>query len=236
MKVYLCARMKLVKIICIALLAHTTCIAQTSKAKKTSSTPSKDYVMLQLGYDTWLNAPDSLHIGGLGRCANIYLMYDFPIQKSNFSFAAGAGIGTSHIFLKDTKAIINDTASQVKFVADTLYKRYKYATSYIEAPFEVRYFSNTEDRNKGFKAALGLRVGALVAAHTKGKYKYAGKPIVEKVSTKRFIETYRVAATARVGWGNFSVFTSYSLNNLFRLNNGPQNISPLSIGLCLSGL
>jgi hypothetical protein len=227
--------MKNIYILVFALLTTFTVNAQTEKKINTTKAYSKDFVMLQFGYNNWLNAPDSIKIGGFSRFANVYLCYDFPIQKSNFSFAAGAGVGSSHIFLNKQKAVLNDTPSSIRFVADT-FKKNKIAMTYVEAPFEIRYFSDKENRNKGIKAALGLRVGALLNSHWKGKYKFNNKPIVEKVSTKRFIETYRVAVTARVGYGNFSVIGTYSLNNLFRVNNGPAGVTTYSIGLCLSGL
>jgi hypothetical protein len=214
--------------------------AQTSSAGKTKSTysmPSRDYVMLQLGYDTWTNFPDSIKVGGLGRAFNAYLCYDFPIMKSNFSFAAGLGIGNSNIYLKNQQVVLTDTTGYIQFVPESLpYKKYKLSTSYIEAPFEVRYFSNKENRNEGIKVALGLKVGTLLAAHTKGKRTLNSKPIVEKVNTKRYLESWRYAATARIGYGNFSVFGSYNLGGVFKVNSGPENVRPISIGICLSGL
>ena len=213
--------------------------AQNSSSSTTNaySKPSRDYFMFQLGYDGWLKAPDSLNIGGLSRSANAYLCYDFPIKTSNFSFAAGVGIGTSSIFFKNQKVIIGDTTKYVQFVDDMdAYKRFKLSLAYAEAPFELRYFSNKENRNKGVKAAIGLKVGALINAHTKGHRVFENKPINDKVSTKRFMETWRMAATARVGYGNFSVYGAYHLNTLYRVGSGPEGITPFSIGVCISGL
>lgn len=199
--------------------------------------PSRDYVMLQIGYDTWNSAPDSIAITGIGRTFNAYLCYDFPIQKSNFSFAAGLGIGTSNIYLKNQQILLTDTSSYIQFIPENIdYKKYKLTTAYVEAPFELRYFSNKENRNVGFKAALGMRVGALVGAHTKGKRTLNNKPIVEKVNTKRYLDTWRYALTLRLGYGNFSVYGAYQLNSLFRAGSGPESIRPIQIGLCLSGL
>ncbi len=205
--------------------------------KGSYSKPSRDYVMLQLGYDNWLNKPDSIITTGVGRSLNLYVCYDFPIMKSNFSFATGLGVGSSSIFLKDQQVVLTDTLSYVKFIPETLpYKKYKLTTAYLEAPFELRYFSNKENRNKGVKVAVGMKVGTLLSAHTKGKRTYNSKPIIEKVNTKRYLETWRYAATARIGYGNFSVFGAYNLNGLFRTNAGPSDLRPYSIGICLSGL
>lgn len=199
--------------------------------------PSRDYVMIQLGYTNWANIPDSIKVGGLGRAANIYLCYDFPIQKSNFSFAAGIGVSSNNIYLKNQQIILSDTVSYVQFVPEKLsFKKYKYSTTYIEAPFEIRYFENKENKNIGIKAAIGMKVGAMISAHTKGKMTVNNKPIVEKESTKRYVETYRYSLTGRIGWGNFSLYGQYAINNLFKVNNGPIGVKPFQIGICISGL
>jgi len=208
-----------------------------SESDAAYSKPSRDYFMFQLGYDTWMNAPDSIQFGNLSRSMNAYLCYDFPIKTSNFSFAAGVGVASSNIFFDGQQAILGDTLTQIQFVNDNdLYKRSKLSLSYVEAPLELRYFTNKQNRNKGFKASIGMKVGALVNAHTKDVREYNNKPIKEKVSTRRFVETYRVHGTLRLGYGNFSVYGQYGLNALFRVGNGPVDVFPFSVGICISGL
>ena len=201
--------------------------------------PSRDFVMLQFTYEGWANNPDSVKTGGIGRGFNGYLCYDFPIQKSNFSFAAGVGVGSANIYLDNQEMRFTDTGAQgqtVGFMAETAdYKKYKINTTYLEAPFELRYFGNSANRNKGFKAAIGMRAGILVGAHTKSVRTVEGNKVVEKINTKRYLEKYRFSATARVGWGNFTLFGSYNINSLFRDGSGPD-ITPYSIGLCVTGL
>ena len=201
--------------------------------------PSRDFVMLQFTYEGWANKPDSINLGSLNRGFNAYLCYDFPIAKSNFSFAAGVGIGTSNIYFDNQQVVVSDTgalADQVRFIPETMdYKKFKLTTAYLEAPFELRFFSNKNNRNQGFKAAVGLRVGTLVGAHTKGRRQVEGVKLVEKENTKRYMETWRFSATARLGYGNFSLMGSYNLNSLYKQGLGPE-ITPYSIGLCITGL
>ena len=49
------------------------------------------------------------------------------------------------------------------------FKKYKLLTSYLEAPIELRYTADPLRPKKSFKAALGVKVGTLLAASTKGK-------------------------------------------------------------------
>ncbi|MCD6064968.1 MAG: hypothetical protein K0R82_2879 [Flavipsychrobacter sp.] len=196
--------------------------------------PARDFVMLQVAYEGW-KAPDSINTTGFGRAFNAYLCYDFPIGKSNFSFAGGIGIGTSNVYLKDQEIVLNDTAAPAAtFIPETRdYKKYKLTTAYLEAPFELRFFGNKINRNKGFKAAAGLRVGTLVGAHVKGKD--ADTKIVYKTNTKNYLENWRFAVTGRLGWGNFSLYGAYNLTNLYKDNAGPT-ITPYQLGLCITGL
>lgn len=224
----------------VALFIFTGSQAQTggnTAGKSNYAMPSRDYVMIQFGYEGWDGAPDSINIGGIGRAFNAYMCYDFPLAKSNFSFAAGAGISASNIYLKNQQVTLSDTFAYVRFIPETIdYKKYKLTTTYLEAPFELRYFGNKENRNKGFKAAVGLKVGALISSHTKGKRTYLNKPIIDKVSTKRYVESIRYSATLRLGYGNFSLYGQYSIGNLFKVGSGPENVRPYQIGLSINGL
>jgi hypothetical protein len=202
--------------------------------------PSRDFVLLQFGYANWINKPDSVNTKTFGYTFNAFLCYDFPIKKTKMSFAAGLGISTTSVYLDKQLLILDDTGSrgfQAYFQNDSIkeYKRYKFNTAYITAPFELRYFSNTYNRNKGFKAAIGLQVGTLLGGHTKGLRGVDGSNIKDKVGTKRYLTPWNFAATARVGWGNMSVFASYNLTNVFKDNVGPP-ITPMTVGISLSGL
>lgn len=214
---------------------ETTENANDAEIKK----PSRDFLMLQFTYEGWANAPDSVKTGGVGRGFNGYICYDFPIQKSHLSFAAGVGVGTANIYFKDQQLGLTDTGAagaQVSFQPESEnYKKYKLNTTYLEAPFELRYFGNLNNRNKGFKAAIGMRAGILVGAHVKDSRTVDGTKVIDKINTKRYLDKYRFSGTVRVGYGNFSLFGSYNINAIFKDGLGPK-ITPYSVGLCITGL
>ena len=201
--------------------------------------PSRDFLMIQLGYNTWLNRPDSVKLKTVGYVFNAYLCYDFPIKKSKMSFATGIGINTSVVYLDKQRLDNRDTASgsRAHFYNDTVNgaKRYKFNSTYLQAPFELRYFSNSLNRNRGFKAAVGVTVGAFIGSHTKAVTSVGGTVIKDKENTKRYMSPWNFAATARVGLGNFSLFASYNITNVFKENNGPA-LTPFSAGICVTGL
>ncbi|MCD6010213.1 MAG: hypothetical protein K0Q79_75 [Flavipsychrobacter sp.] len=204
--------------------------------------PSRDFLMVQMLYTGWNVKEDTsmtMPKAGFGYKFNAYLCYDFPIKKTKFSFAAGIGVSASVMHLKDQLIRNTDTGvvgNQLRFMADTAnFKRYKFATTYIQAPFELRFFGNSNNRNKGFKAAIGVEVGAHIGSHTKGVTSVSGTIVKYKTNTKRYISPWNFAATARMGWGNFSIFGSYNLTNVLKDQAGPV-ITPYSFGLCITGL
>ena len=200
--------------------------------------PSRDFLMIDLGYNTWMSKPDSVKSKSFGYVFKTYLCYDFPIKKSKLSFATGIGISASVIYLNQQILANNDTGAMgnaAHFLSSTEYKRYKFSTIYLQAPFELRFYGNTQNRNNGFKAAIGVEVGTLLGAHTKGVRSVGGINIKDKENTKRYVSPWNFAGTARIGYGNFTLFGSYNITGVFKDTNGPV-ITPMSIGLCISGL
>jgi len=196
---------------------------------------SRDFLVASLTYDTWLGAPDSINTGGFSHGFNIAFTYEFPLSDgSQFSVAPGLGISSSHMSFKDQTVDIGGTGHTLNFNPDTVYKNFHLINSYVEIPIELRFRSIAENANTGFKAAVGLKFGALIDAKTKGKRVHSGAKQTEKLKNKRYFEKWRVAGTFRIGYGHFSAFAAYSLTPLLRPNTGAK-IKPLSVGIAISG-
>ncbi len=218
--------------------------APTKKKEKNDlSNRANDHIMLQLGYTTWAGKPDTLNTSGLSKSINGYFMFDFPFKTNpNLSMAFGPGIGSDHILFTQTNIGIKESTSFLRFtnVPDTNhFKKTKLATVYFEAPIEFRY-SAKPLTGKGFKAAIGVKVGTLINAHTRNtKFQTSGGTslgdFVVKEQGKDFFNKTRVSAIARVGYGHLSAFANYQFTPVFKDGLGPQ-VRPFSIGIALSGL
>lgn len=206
-----------------------------------------DHFMIQYGWDTWLNRPDSVRIGsGFSRHFNMYFMLDKPFKTNKkYSVAFGLGIGSSHIFFDKTKVDIKSTSSRLPFTrsdSSDHFKKYKVTNVYAEIPVEIRYYSNPENPNKSWKAALGLKVGTHLQTHTKGKnlltkngFSIYGPSYIQKESQKRFFNGTMLALTGRVGYGAVSLSAGYQITGVLKDGSGaPMN--RLSIGVTISGL
>ena len=205
-----------------------------------------DHIMLQLAFNNWQGVPDSIksHIGGLQRSGNVYLMLDKPFKgNQHFSLGIGLGIGTSNIYFKKMIVDISANKALLPFRAvDTTnnYKKYKLSTAYLELPLELRFTKDPENPNKSVKGAIGIKLGTLINAHTKGKVlRNAGGSVINsatiKENSKAYFNTTRMAATARVGYGVFSLFGAYNLTGIFK-DGVTKDMKLLQVGITISGL
>jgi hypothetical protein len=211
------------------------------------SSRAADHIMIQYGSDTWLNRPDSVRIGnGFSRHFNMYVMLDKPFKSNaRFSVAFGLGIGSSHIFFNNTKVDVKANTARLPFTrvdSTDHFKKYKVTNVYAEVPVEVRYYSNPENPNKSWKAALGLKVGTLLKTHTKGKnlltkndFSIYGPTYIQKESQKRFFNGTMLALTGRVGYGFISLDAGYQVLGVLKDGAGPV-MNKFSFGITISGL
>lgn len=245
--------MKKILLAMFSITVFTVSYAQNNDTKKKIdlskidlSNRANDHFMIQYGYDGWRNAPDSVNPSGFSRHFNFYLMYDKPFKANpHFSVGIGLGLGTSNIFFKNTYINLKSTAATLPFTNvsnSTHFDKYKLTTSYLEAPVELRFAGNPVTPDKGIKAALGVKVGLLLKAYTKGKNALDasgntlyGKNYIMKEQEKHYINSTRFAVTGRIGFGFISLDGSYQLTSFLKSGAG-ATINPWSLGLTLSGL
>ena len=234
----------------------TSIVKPASPAPTTASTGKKDWskvtlgkrandhFMFQLGYDNWAQATDSMHIKGFNRSANFYFMFDFPFKTDpRFSVGAGLGIGSSNIFFDKQNVQIAANSQTLAFADESNsdhWKKFKLVTTYLEAPIELRFAMDPENTNSSWKFAVGAKIGLLLSAHTKGKTRQNsfGQTIgnyTEKIASKQYFNSTKLAATARISKGVFGIFGQYQINSLLKASAGPS-VFPYSFGIMLSGL
>ena len=209
---------------------------------------ANDHFMIQFGTANWAQAIDSLSPKGSSRSFNVYVMVDKPFKSDpRFSVGIGAGLGTDHYFFTNKNINLTDQRSPLRIqeVKDTNhFNKYKLAAAYLEIPIELRFCVKPENTNKSFKGAIGVKIGMLADAHTKGKgfvdksgalvAGYA-ETFLQKQKGKYFFNSNRIVGTLRGGYGNISLYANYQLGNLFKEGLGPT-AKPYSIGLTISGL
>lgn len=248
--------MKKILLAVLSLTAVSVTIAQNTEVKKKvidlgkidlSNRPN-DHFMVQYGADGWLNAPDSATPSGFSRHFNFYFMYDKPFKTNpHYSVGIGLGLGSSNMFFTDKYINLKSVSATLPFTdvsasSVNRFKKFKLSTLFVEVPLELRFAQNPVTPDKGFKGALGLKIGSLLKAATKGKNAISSTgstlyddKYIAKESDKKFINSTRLAVTGRIGFGNISLDGSYQLTPLIKTGAGPK-INPYSFGLTLSGL
>jgi hypothetical protein len=217
-------------------------------SKVTIGDRANDHFMIQSGYDGWMSMPDSIQTSGFSRHLNVYVMLDKPFKTDpRWSVGLGVGIGSSNIFFENTsvdlKGAINPSQITFRDVSkENHFKKYKLATVWAEVPIELRHISNPLNSDGSFKWSIGAKVGTMISGYTKGKNLQSstgqslyGDKYIAKEKDRKFLNNLRIAPTARIGFGNFTVYGAYQITTLFREGQGPD-VRPYSIGLCISGL
>jgi hypothetical protein len=107
---------------------------------------------------------------------------------------------------------------------------------------ELRFVSDPLHSGKSFKVAVGMKVGTMIDAHTKGKNLESstgsslnGTKYIAKEKSRKFYTNARLAPTIRIGYGPATIYGSYSITKMFKEAQGPD-VHLWSIGLCVSGL
>ena len=239
--------MKKILSVVFAVALISTAFGQNKKDwSKVNIDKAGDHLMIQLSKDNWSGVPDSIssRMKGLSRGLNVAIMLNKPFKSDpRWSVALGLGVSHSSIFFKKTSVDLKATSTRLPFKnldSSDHFKKYKLATTFVEVPIELRYTFDPVNEKKSWKIALGVKVGTMLNAHTKGKTlqnKNDGtiSSYTEKISKRTYFNGTRLAATARVGIGSFSLFGAYAITSLIKDVAGP-GVRPYQIGLCISGL
>jgi Outer membrane protein beta-barrel domain len=243
--------MKKISLLFLSTLLITSLFAQQDSLKAPIIKPAidlsgraNDHFLLQLGYTGWAGRPDTISPSGFSKSINVYFMLDFPFKTNpKLSMAFGPGISTDNIIFKKTFVGIkeNSTVFQIRDQSDTNhFKKTKLTSVYAEAPIEFRYTKDPLNSGKSFKFAIGVKVGFMLKAYTKNKdleskSEATINSYIMKEASKRYFNTTRLSAHARVGVGHFSLYGSYQITALFKDGVAAQ-IRPYSFGITLSGL
>ena len=129
-----------------------------------------------------------------------------------------------------------DTLGQIDWSGSFSTKKSMLSMNYIDVPVEFRFNTNPEDPARSFKVAVGGRVGYLLNAHTKIKYKEDGNLKKLKNYQDYNLNRLRYSVYMKIYLGNFSLFGYYNLTPLFKDKKGPvqTQTQTYTIGISLA--
>ncbi|MCB9363752.1 MAG: DUF2807 domain-containing protein [Flavobacteriales bacterium] len=164
----------------------------------------------------------------VGLVTGLGLEYNNYELRNNVRLIANGGA-----FVNSTVTLFNEQYTWG--IADTTlnYSKNRFKTFYITAPFLFE-INTGQHKNKSFHVSTGAILG--YKFKTKMKYKYEEDGDTQKYKDNQNFNTnpFKVDLTARVGYGWFTAFATYSLTPLFEKNRGPE-LHAFSVGLALVG-
>ncbi|MEM9887388.1 MAG: outer membrane beta-barrel protein [Bacteroidota bacterium] len=194
--------------------------------------------MLDIGLSTYLHDGgfeipaeldefDLLYGGSINFNWHIF-RHRLPIVKSTAFFEYGIGISwMGYKFSNDFK-IVEDATEFTTLPIEGDLRKNKLRTTFLEVPLLLTL---TPGRGDDFFVSGGIYGGVLIASRQKIKDSSGD---VEKTRDDFNLNKVRYGLEGRIGLGPISFYAQYSLQDLFRENQGPQ-LRPINIGLSVVG-
>lgn len=129
-----------------------------------------------------------------------------------------------------------DTLDQINWSGSYRTKKSMLAMNFIEVPVEIRFSTNPDDPARSFKVGVGGRIGYLINAHTKIRYKEDGEIKKLKNHQDFNLTRLRYSVFMKMYFGNFALFGTYNMTPLFKGDKGPMQTKTQSytIGISLN--
>lgn len=205
--------------------------------------------IVDVGLNNWSNVPDNVSLNGFqSKTVNLTYYYDIAIGSKGFTFTPGIGLGIERYSLENnitfTSSISNagvksiSTANLSDLVTDGFsFGKSKIAMNYVDVPLELRWYSSGDKYNRGFRAALGVKVGVLYSSFVKYQFEdTAGDDNLVKNRQNLGLNRIRYGVQGRVGFGGFSLFGFYELSDKWDIAPiGGENTKTLTFGISLTG-
>lgn len=138
-------------------------------------------------------------------------------------------------------------------------RKTKLTTFHLTLPVLFEYQTNNRHKKNSFHIGAGMVVGARLSSHTKKYYNERNKEFeitkynpatdqyeVEYTATSPdyakakdyddfFLQPFKFDATLRIGWGFINLYATYSVNQMFQKDKGPE-LYPWTIGITFLNL
>jgi hypothetical protein len=198
-------------------------------------TPQLMYVALYppMGNTTPYTNSNSLALNHL-KSSNVNLWFVQQRVKLIKNFASlqyGVGFEMFNFRFEKNISFRDDIAGKIKY-DDVQFSKNKLFVKYLTVPLKLN-FNLTPGANKPLHASIGMSAGYLLKARNKQISTERGK---EKYEGNFNLNNWRVATIGELGFGNFTLYGSYSHTNLFDDNQTILNMAPIAIGIKLSDL
>jgi len=181
-------------------------------------------------------------------------------KNQKWGMVTGMGLEWhNYRFSKNTR-LNSDSSNLIGYIDQGIsIRKSKLTTFYLNIPVLFEYQTNSRHKKNSFHIGAGMIVGARLSSHTKKYYDERNKqfnvtrynPATDQYETaftatspdyskaKTFddfyLQPFKFDATVRIGWGFINLFATYSVNQMFKENKGPE-LYPWTIGITFINL
>lgn len=201
---------------------------------------------VELGINTYLNSNNDFELPAgadymelkmpNSLMVNLNLLEaNLPIIKNHLGIVTGMGIEFNNYKFEGSNFIrkINGEITPEPAPAGIEFEKSKLSCSYLKVPFLLEYQTNSGSSKNSFHIAGGVSLGLRLRSHTKYVYELNGKEVKEKEWDRFYLNPYRVAYVAKIGWGPLNFFAEYNILSLFDKGKGPE-LYPVNFGIALA--
>lgn len=165
------------------------------------------------------------------------LAADFPIYQNFIKIKSGLGFAWNGYGLKNNvrPTTMDSTGIYAITIPDSIsvLTKNKFRHSYLTLPLMIELNTNN-DLDKAFHLSAGVIGGWNMGSMVKQKWHSNDSNSAFKHKGIYNANPFTLDATARIGYGKFTLFGTYGLTTLFEKNKGPE-VYPITIGLQIIG-
>ncbi|MAY83235.1 MAG: hypothetical protein CMP59_03800 [Flavobacteriales bacterium] len=217
----------------------------TDDTIKIESKPSQrynHYAGIDLGVNGLLNSKNSVNLGedekfmdqhywGSWSVSLNFIDSYIPIAKEKFGITIGMGFEFNKFSLSRDFTVANFQDSTIGIPDSNGFEKNLFKMEMINLP--IMFETNIgKDAAHSFHLAVGGMVSYTLGSKTKQVFELDGEEIKTKVREDFNTNPFRFSLMGRIGYGNFTLFATYSLTPLFEEDRGPE-LYPFTVGVSL---
>lgn len=147
--------------------------------------------------------------------------YNVPIAKHYVQLVTGIGLEWNSYAFRNNWTLTPDSPT-VSATEETIdFSKNKLKTTWVNVPLLLE-FNTSKNEDKNFHFAAGVTGGYNIFRNrVKQEYEIDGFEGKRKIKDDHNVNPFRYQLTARVGYGDFSIFANYAMNEFFKENRGP---------------
>jgi hypothetical protein len=176
-------------------------------------------------------------------------------KNQKWGMVTGLGLEWHNYRFSKTTRLNGDSSQLIGYLDKGIsIRKSKLTTLHLTVPVIMEFQTNSRHKKDSFHFGAGVVIGARLSSHTKKYYDERNKefeitrydPVTDNYLTeytatspnyskaKDFddfhMQPFKFDATVRIGWGFVNLYATYSINQMFKKDKGPE-LYPWTIGI-----